>query len=112
MSGEEFLTATLLALAGSGGIVGLAMTYLRRYIDRRLDADEEEARRRQAHRQRRQEVEDQLHHAYGRCIFWLNHAVTKPPPNGELAQAMEKLTQAEEAKKQLDREILAAYEKE
>lgn len=112
MSGEELLTAVLLALAGGSGITGLAMNYLRRYLDRRLKQGEEEEQLRQEHRQRRQEVEDQLHHAYGRCIFWLNHAVTKSPPNGELAQAMEELTQAEEAKKKLDREILAAYEKE
>ena len=105
MNGEEFLAAVLVGLAGGSGITGLAMGYLRRYIDRRLEQGEQEA-------QRRQEVEDQLHHAYGRCIFWLNHAVTKPPANGELAQAMDKLTQAEEAKKKLDREILAAYEKE
>ena len=112
MSIEEVFAAVVLALAGGSGVVGLAMTYLRRYIDRKLEAGEEEAARRLAHRKRRQQVEDQLHHAYGRCLFWLNHAVTKPPPNGELAQAMEELTQAEEAKKKLDREILAAYEKE
>lgn len=112
MNGEELLTAVLLALAGGSGITGLAMNYLRRYLDRRLKQGEEEEQQRQEHRQRRQEVEDQLHHAYGRCIFWLNHAVTKSPPNGELAQAMEELTQAEEAKKKLDWEILAAYEKE
>ena len=112
MSIEDVFAAVVLALAGGSGVVGLAMTYLRRYIDRKLEAGEEEAARRLEHRKRRQQVEDQLHHAYGRCIFWLNHAVTKPPPNGELAQAMEELTQAEEAKKKLDREILAAYEKE
>ncbi|HIQ61704.1 MAG TPA: hypothetical protein IAD31_08960 [Candidatus Enterenecus faecium] len=112
MNGEEFLAAVLVGLAGGSGVTGLAMGYLRRYIDRRLEQGEAEAQLRQEHRQRRQEVEDQLHHAYGRCIFWLNHAVTKPPANGELAQAMDKLTQAEEAKKKLDREILAAYEKE
>ena len=112
MSGEEVLGVVLAALAGGSGITGLAVGYLKRYLDRRLEQGEQEAQQRQEHRQRRQEVEDQLHHAYGRCIFWLNHAVTKPPPNGELAQAMEVLTQAEEAKKKLDREILAAYEKE
>ena len=112
MSGEEVLGAVMAALGGGSGITGLAVGYLKRYLDRRLEQGEQEAQQRQEHRQRRQEVEDQLHHAYGRCIFWLNHAVTKPPPNGELAQAMEELTQAEEAKKKLDREILAAYEKE
>ena len=112
MSIEDVLAAVILALAGGSGVVGLAMTYLRRYIDRKLEAGEEEAARRLAHRKRRQQVEDQLHHAYGRCLFWLNHAVTKPPPNGELAEAMENLQKAEEAKKKLDREILAEYEEE
>ena len=112
MSGEEVLGVVMAALVGGSGITGLAVGYVKRYLDRGLEQGEQEAQQRQEHRQRRQEVEDQLHHAYGRCIFWLNHAVTKPPPNGELAQAMEELTQAEEAKKKLDREILAAYEKE
>ena len=112
MSIEEVLAAVVLALVGGSGVVGLAMTYLRRYIDRKLEAGEEEAARRLERRKRRQQVEDQLHHAYGRCLFWLNHAVTKPPPNGELAEAMENLQKAEEAKKNLDREILAEYEEE
>ena len=112
MSIEDVFAAAVLALAGGSGVVGLAMTYLRRYIDRKLEAGEEEAARRLEHRKRRQQVEDQLHHAYGRCIFWLNHAVTKPPPNGELEEAMENLQRAEEAKKNLDREILAEYEEE
>lgn len=112
MSIEEVLAAVVMALVGGSGVVGLAMTYLRRYIDRKLEAGEAEAALRLKHRKRRQQVDDQLHHAYGRCLFWLNHAVTKPPPNGELAAAMEELTKAEEAKKNLDREILAEYEEE
>ena len=40
------------------------------------------------------------------------YELTKPPPNGELAEAMENLQKAEEAKKKLDREILAEYEEE
>lgn len=34
MSIEEVFAAAVLALAGGSGVVGLAMTYLRRYIDR------------------------------------------------------------------------------
>ena len=96
MNVEEIFAAVAMALVGGSGVVGLAMTYLRRYIDRKLEAGEEEAARRLAHRKRRQQVEDQL----------------KPPPNGELAEAMENLQRAEEAKKKLDREILAEYEEE
>lgn len=109
---EEVLAAVVMALVGGSGMVGLVMHYLKRYIDSKLEAGEEEAARRLVHRKRRQQVDDQLHHAYGRCLFWLNHAVTKPPPNGELAEAMENLQKAEEAKKKLDREILAEYEEE
>lgn len=38
MSIEEVFAAVVLALAGGSGVVGLAMTYLRRYIDRKLEA--------------------------------------------------------------------------
>ena len=69
MSGEEVLGAVVAALVGGSGITGLAVGYLKRYLDRRLEQGEQEAQQRQEHRQRRQEVEDQLHHAYGRCIF-------------------------------------------
>ena len=43
MSVEEVLAAVAMALVGGSGVVGLAMTYLRRYIDRKLEAGEEEA---------------------------------------------------------------------
>lgn len=55
MSVDEVLAAVVLALAGGSGVVGLAMTYLRRYIDRKLEAGEEEAARRLDHRKRRQQ---------------------------------------------------------
>lgn len=109
MNVEEISTTILLTLLGSGGILGIIVTYLKRYIDKRLEANEKEAEVRLKNKMKRLKVEDQLYHAYGRCLFWLNHAVTKPPPNGELAEAMEELNAAEEAKKDLDREILAQY---
>ena len=37
MSVEEVLAAVAMALVGGSGVVGLAMTYLRRYIDRKLE---------------------------------------------------------------------------
>ena len=50
MSIEEAFAAVVLAMTGGSGVVGLAMTYLRRYIDRKLEAGEEEAARRLEHR--------------------------------------------------------------
>ena len=41
MNGEEFLAAVLVGLAGGSGVTGLAMGYLRRYIDRKLEAGED-----------------------------------------------------------------------
>ena len=56
MSGEEVLGAVMAALVGGSGITGLAVGYLKRYLDRRLEQGEQEAQQRQEHRQRRQEV--------------------------------------------------------
>jgi hypothetical protein len=45
-------------------------------------------------------------------LFWLYKAVTKPPPNGELEEAMKKFNIAEEEQKTLEREIMAAIDSE
>lgn len=54
--------------------------------------------------------EHQRRHTAGRLLFWLYKGVTKPPPNGELEEAMEAYQAAERAQKELEREILAEAE--
>lgn len=110
---EEFFAGVVKALPGavvSMFVSGLMLYYLRRYIDAKLAAEEQ--RRKEDHEIRRQrsELEQKRRRAAGRVLFWLHHAVTKPPPNGELEEAWEAYQQAEEAQKALDQQILADYE--
>ena len=73
---------------------------------------EDETRRAEEHQRRRKraQLEHQRRHTAGRLLFWLYKGVTKPPPNGELAEAMEAYQAAERAQKELEREILAEAE--
>ncbi len=94
----------------SGLISGVALKYVTRYFDKKLEA--EEARKKEVEKQRhaRTVAEANRRRAAGRLFFWLHHAIVKPPPNGELEKAMESYTQAEDAQKALEQDILASIE--
>lgn len=110
---EEFLAGAAAALPGAAvsvAVSGLMLYYLRRYIDAKLAAEEERRAEDKRTRRQRSELEQKRRRAAGRVLFWLHHAVTRPPPNGELEEAWNAYQQAEEAQKALDQQILADYE--
>ena len=97
--------------AGVSGLVsGVALKYITRYFDKKLEA--EEARKKEVEKQQhaRTVAEANRRRAAGRLFFWLHHAIVKPPPNGELEKAMENYSRAEDAQKALEQEILASFE--
>lgn len=100
------------ALVGGSGLCGLLFFFLRRYIEKKLGGVEEEEQKRRAARIRRTQIEDELHHAYGRLFFWLYRAVITGNHNGELDDAFQDLQNIEQHKKKLDREIIAEREQE
>lgn len=108
---EESMAVVFTSVMGSGGLVGLGFWLLKKYIDAKMQKAEEEEKHRREMKARRMEIDDELHHCYGRLFFWINHHLTRgTPPNGELKDAFEHLQRAEAAKKQLDREILASQD--
>ena len=94
----------------SGLISGVALKYITRYFDKKLEAEEAEAAKAEKQRHDRAVAEANRRRAAGRLFFWLHHAVTKPPPNGELDEAMENYKKAEEAQKAVEQDILASLE--
>lgn len=94
----------------SGLISGVALKYITRYFDKKLEAEEAEAKKAEKQRHDRAVAEANRRRAAGRMFFWLHHAVTKPPPNGELDEAMENYQKAEEAQKAIEQDILASLE--
>jgi hypothetical protein len=91
-------------------ISGLALHYLKRYFDKKLVIAEAKQQERLKIRKRRSEAEQRRRRAEGRLLFWMHHAMVKPPPNGELEKAWEDYQEAEEAQKEIERAILAEYE--
>lgn len=107
---KEILTAVILAVVGGSGIVGILFFFLRRYLEKRLKTNEDKEKRQRDIRIRRMQIEDELHHCYGRLLFWLYRAVTTNTHNGELDAAFANLERAENKKKDLDREIISGNE--
>lgn len=110
---NEFLAACAAELPGtviSVLISGVLVYYLRAYIDHKLEEDEEHRKKEQQFRTKRSELEQKRRRALGRLLFWLYHAVTKPPANGELESAMNAFQAVEDELKALDQKIVAEFE--
>ncbi|MCC8122360.1 MAG: hypothetical protein LIO58_02345 [Oscillospiraceae bacterium] len=117
MAFEQVMSAIITAVVGAGGVVGFAFYYLRRYIDRKLQAEEQASDQLVSTRRKRLSVDDKIQHAQGRMFYHLMDNIARIArclpeakiPTAQLDEAFQTLTQAEEAKKELNREIIAAY---
>ena len=109
----EFLAACKAALPGvlvSVLVSGLVLYYIRAYIDHKLKEDEEHRKKEQQLRLQRSQLEQKRRRALGRLLFWMHRAITHPPHNGELEEAMEDFRAVEDEQKALDQKILAEFE--
>ena len=109
----EFIASCRAALPGvavSALISGVLLYYIRAYIDNKLKEDEEHRRKEQQLRLQRSQLEKKRCRAEGRLLFWIHHAITKPPHNGELEEAMKEFEAVEDELKALDQKILAEFE--
>ena len=61
---------------------------------------------------RKTRCDERIQHAQGRMFFWINRAIETGSHNGELKAAFEELQAAEKEKKELEQQIIAAYESE
>ena len=59
---------------------------------------------------RRMKVDDELQHCEGRLFFWIHKAIVTGVHNGDLEAAFDNYQKAEQAKKELDREIIVENE--
>ena len=109
LTAREVLIAVISALLGGTGLLGIAIHIVKRYIDKKLDAEEAKANEAKEFRQRKAACEERMTHALGRWVFWMNRWVETGEHNGELRGAYEEYEQAEKDKKALDQEILIKY---
>lgn len=104
------VTAILSAIVGGGGLTGLAFSFMRRYIEKKLSASEEKRKSEIRNRVERIKINDELQHCQGRLLFWMHKAIITGEHNGDLENAMEMYQKAEETKRDLDRQIIANEE--
>jgi hypothetical protein len=104
------LTTVISTIIGGSGIVGIAFYFIRKRMEQKLDSKESEQQKRKAQRIQRIKVEEELQHCEGRLFFWVHKAIVTGQHNGDLEAAFEAYQEAEQAKKDLDREVLAENE--
>ena len=109
MTTEQVLETLLVAVIGSGGVVGVMFKLAYRYLDKRLTQKELEDQERQKEREERLRINDKIQHKQGRCFFWLYRAIVDGHHNGDLEHAFADLQAAEDEKKELDQRILAKH---
>lgn len=106
---KEIITVAISATV-SGIVSMFVLGYIKRYIDQKLADAEAEKKQHEEYQHRRGVTNTKLRRAEGRLFFWLHRAVVKPPPNGELEEAWDAYTKAEDDAKAIDQEIVAEYE--
>ncbi|MDR1160162.1 MAG: hypothetical protein LBK69_06000 [Syntrophomonadaceae bacterium] len=104
---NNVLQIIIAAVLGGSGIIGIALYFIRRWLEQKLSASEEVRALRTQNRLLRARLEDELHHAQGRVLFWLHRAIVTGTPNGELEEAFNALQTVEGKIKEHDREIVA-----
>lgn len=107
---RDILIAIGSALLGGSGLVGLTVYYLKRYIDRKLTEDEQRAEEIRQFRLQKAKCDERIQHAQGRMFFWINKAIETGNHNGDLKKAFAELQEAEDEKKELERETIAMYD--
>ena len=83
---------------------------MKQHINKKLDAAENKKTSRDNYQHRYNMAASDLRRAQGRFNFWAYRGITKPPPNGELDDAMSAYNEAEETYKRIEREIIADFE--
>jgi alpha-beta hydrolase superfamily lysophospholipase len=104
---SDVLPTIAAAVAGGSGVVGLAFFFLRRWLEGKLAAIERQKAATSAERLKRKQLDDELHHAQGRVLFWVNRFIQTGEKNGDLKDSFDRLTAVEDEIKKLDREIIA-----
>lgn len=110
---NSFWSGVVAAIPGalvSCVVSGLLLHYLKRYIDGKLEEEEQRQAEAKKIRQERSEAEQERRRAAGRLFFWMHHAIVKPPANGELEEAWRAYQAVEEKQKEIDRRVLASFE--
>lgn len=103
---ETILVTVIGAIVGGSGIVGLAFAYMRRFIDRRLDAREHENAHNLEQKTKRLKLDNELGDATGKLLFYMHKAIVTGQHNGELEDAWNHYQEVLQKKEDFDRSIL------
>lgn len=98
------------ALIGGSGICGIVVYFVKRFIEKKLEAEEKKSSERSEYLKKKAACEERMQHAESRWIFWVNRWIETGSHNGELREAYDEYQKAEREKKELEREIVASFE--
>lgn len=110
MTFEFVVTVVFSAIVGGGGLIGIAVYFIKRYINKKLKEEELIAEQFNEYRARKARIELELQRAQNQVLYWMQRAIITDTHNGELTDAFNVLREVERRKDALDCEIIVAYE--
>jgi len=103
---SEYVVNVLISTFVSGVVGTILFGLLKRAIDKKIDAQEEQEKQLQNISKRRKEITMQRWQTLGRFLYWCSKTLNKP----EITEAYNAYQEAEKKDKELDREIIAMLE--
>lgn len=106
---ETIIITIVGAVIGGSGIVGLLFSYVRRFIDKRLDEKESESAKNMKQKKERLKIENELNNATYKLLLNLYRVITTlhdEHHDGDLEAAWNEFQEARAAKERYDRSIL------
>jgi len=105
------VAAILGAIFGGAGFLGIMVYYLKRYIDKKLDAEQLASQKCLEYKARRARIAKDMQHAQGRLFYYFYNIIeANHPITDNLRVAFKNLQTVEEDLEQLNQEIVLDFE--
>lgn len=109
---DTVVVAIISGVFGGAGLAGLFGYFVKRYFDKKLGEEELKEKTFNAYRTRKAKLDRELQQAQYNVLCWMHRAIITGVHNGDLQKAFDSLQKAEEAKDDLEQEILVSFEQQ
>lgn len=102
MDDKYFFQIIVSALLGSGGVVGLLFLFIRNWVEKRLNKQDEKKKKTREYQIKLNELEHKRSSCYGKLFFWIHREIAENKCSKELEAAFNELQKVEEEIKEFE----------